>query len=267
MKKSVLRTLFFVLFVASVNYLTLSDLIIRATPLSVMGTKLSFYKARMDSDIFLPFVSSSNELQFGEIALGSVNVISEIDTYIFNGTIGDVIQLIVTRTSGSIQPEFEVYRPDGTEICGASTVDNMARVDCVLDHTGTFTLLVNDRNFDDLGSYEVYTQRLNNPSGTTVINYGQVKSNATIHVGERDTYNFIGNNGDVIQLIMTRTGGSIQSEFEVYRPDGTKICGASTVNNVASVICSLDASGVFVILANDRNFDNLGSYKLELSLN
>ncbi len=64
----------------------------------------------MDSDIFLPFVSSSNELQFGEIALGSVNVISEIDTYIFNGTTGDVIQLIVTRTSGSIQPEFEVQQ-------------------------------------------------------------------------------------------------------------------------------------------------------------
>jgi hypothetical protein len=171
----------------------------------------------------------------------------------------------MSRTSGSIFPAIDVYRPDGTLLCQASTIGSTVTIECTLDATGTFTILVGDRYSEYTGGYALYLQRLNNPGNPTPINFSDVVAASTTSIVERDTYTFNATSGDIIRLDMSRTSGSIFPAIDVYRPDGTLLCQESTIGSTVTIECTLDATGTFTTLVGDRYSEYTGGYSLSLN--
>jgi hypothetical protein len=93
---------------------------------------------------------------------GSIDLAVELDTYTFNGTDGDEVLFSVTPTSAGLDPDFDVYRPDGTRLCGDQHSGNsMVQEQCTLDASGTYTLLVGDYLANETGTYELLAEKLN----------------------------------------------------------------------------------------------------------
>ena len=218
----------------------------------------SFYLQRLNSP------GGATPLTFGEVFTASLVLQSERDSYTFSGATGDVVRLDMNRTGGSINSEVDVYRPDGTELCEDSTTGSYISLECTLDTAGTYTVLAGDRHQDGTGEYSFYLQRLNNPGGATPLTFGEVFTASLVLQSERDSYTFSGATGDVVRLDMNRTGGSINSEVDVYRPDGTELCEDSTTGSYISLECTLDTAGTYTVLAGDRHQDGTGEYSFYL---
>lgn len=125
-------------------------------------------EAADEGNVFLPVIITPScpsaggiRLQMGKVATGSITAISETDAYDFCGAAGDVIRLDMSSTTGNLNPEATVYRPDGTQLCDDSTIGSSFTVECVLDTGGPHKILAGDRNRDDTGSYQLTLAKLN----------------------------------------------------------------------------------------------------------
>ena len=67
----------------------------------------------------------------------------------------------MSRTSGALNPDVDIYRPDGTLLCEKASLSDALSVECTLDTSGTFTILVGDRSQNGTGGYQVSLTKLN----------------------------------------------------------------------------------------------------------
>jgi hypothetical protein len=130
----------------------------------------------------VPNTAIAGDFNFGknlfadaEVVTGSIGATSQLDYYMFSGTVGDVINAEVVSTVPSrfgttdINPQITLYRPDGTTVValgtGSAFNDNefesvdSALIDIVLPVTGTFYVKVNAATSTDTGNYELYLYR------------------------------------------------------------------------------------------------------------
>jgi hypothetical protein len=77
----------------------------------------------------------------GTPAVGSISAAAELDCFTVAATAGVTIPLDLAQTSGTIVPQMEILRPNGTTQCFPTTA---AHLDCKADTTGTYTVLVGD---------------------------------------------------------------------------------------------------------------------------
>jgi hypothetical protein len=84
-------------------------------------------------------------ISFGQRVQCSIDKNNEIDIYTFTATKGDNIKIAMTPDSGTLEPNFELQQPNGTQV-GGCTVGGAGRADgsCMAPSTGTYTLLVSD---------------------------------------------------------------------------------------------------------------------------
>jgi hypothetical protein len=76
----------------------------------------------------------------GTPAVGSIGAAGELDCFTVAATAGTTIPLDLAATSGTLVPQMEVVRTNGTTRCNTTA----AHLDCVADTTGTYTILVGD---------------------------------------------------------------------------------------------------------------------------
>jgi hypothetical protein len=87
----------------------------------------------------------------GQTFSGTHNAPAEISVFTFNGSSGDHIHLQLTS---AFLPVVSVRRPDGTQVCGADNpYSGSLTLDCILNTTGSHTLLVTDRNYNQTGAF------------------------------------------------------------------------------------------------------------------
>ena len=127
-------------------------------------------------------------VNFGEAIECSIETGGERDTYTFTAAANDRVMIRMIRTSGTFEPEFKVYDPNGTEVCGNYGAPVTGRT-CQLAYNGTYTLLAFESfNRTNAGNYTLYLQRLNNPGSAQPINFGQTLAGMIAAGGEFDTY-------------------------------------------------------------------------------
>ena len=80
-----------------------------------------------------------------------INGVGDIDSFFFAGTAGTLVTVQVARTSGSGQPIFDVFAPDGTPVCSAGLGGGQAN--CDLTQTGPHTILVDEFFADQILAY------------------------------------------------------------------------------------------------------------------
>lgn len=203
--------------------------------------------------------TGATAISFGQTFTGSIGVGAEADTFTVSASSGDRVFLKGVRESGSTNPSFRIYRPDGTTVCtpSAGGYGDEVTADCALDATGTFTVLATDDGGSPYsGSYSAHIQRTNNPGSAVAFTYGQTVSGTFSYGADIATYTFAASAGDRIFLKGVRESGSLNPIFRVYRPDGTVQCTAGLSSGSGSSVggdCALDATGTFKVLFFDAN--------------
>jgi hypothetical protein len=198
-------------------------------------------------------------LGFGETNQASLDNVGEVDTYTFGALVGDKIFLYMATPSILVDPNIQLYDPDGTPIDSAykNPGPGAASLTVTTAKSGTYTVLALDYGLGgtEMGEYAIYAQRLNNPQTTVTLSFGEMISTSLDQVGNIDTYTFEALSGDVI-LVRMSTSTFLDPTLFLYAPDGALM--SSYAKNpgpglVEFVTTPLAVSGTYKVLALDYN--------------
>ncbi len=211
--------------------------------------------------------ASAAPLAYGDLVTGTLGLAPGVNGYTFSGVVSETVLLRLRDVSGTaLYPQVWVYRPDGTLRCG-TIGDPYAELTCVLDTTGTHTLLVGDLYGSTAGTYRLNVQRTNNVTNPPPVGlaYGDVVSTTLGATLETDVYTFTGAPGEqaLIRLLDLPDVSSLEMQFWLYRPNGTLVCSGWGYNR-AELLCTLDAAGTYTLVVGDLYGDSLGAYRLYL---
>ena len=215
-------------------------------------------------------------LQFDHVQTGSIAAETQSNTYTFTASANDVINFTVDTTSGSLVPAIQLYNPNGTLLssnnsgspfgCSGTNVEINT---VTLPSTGAYTVLINDCNTTNSGSYSIFTQRTNNPTNPVNLPFGQTVTGLVGAVTQSVPYTFKANANDVIDFTLMTTTGSLIPAIQLYNPDGSEL---SSNNSGSPFGCSggglemntvtLPSTGTYTVLILDCNTTNTGNYAL-----
>jgi YD repeat-containing protein len=167
----------------------------------------------------------------------------------------------MTKISGNISPQIELYNPGGAFIAGGS-----GQIDKTLTSAGTYTIVARDYN-NSSGTYVLTWLRVKNPCNAPAISCGQVLQGSLGTVGEIDAYTLTAAAGDNVALTMTTTSGGLNPSLELYNSSGTRIASNSTCSGNQIAINQVLSAGTYTVLAYDCANDETGNYTLKYQKN
>jgi hypothetical protein len=215
-------------------------------------------------------------LLFDAVQTGTISTETQSNTYTFTAKANDVLNFTLDTTSGSLVPAIQLYNPNGTLLtsnnagspfgCSGTNVE-MNTV--TLPSSGTYTVLINDCNTTNSGSYAIFTQRTNNPTGPVNLPFGQAVTGLVGSVTQSVPYTFSANAGDVFDFTLMTTNGSLIPAIQLYNINGSLL---SSNNSGSPFGCSggglelntvtIPATGTYTVLIDDCNTTNTGNYAL-----
>jgi adhesin HecA-like repeat protein len=166
-----------------------------------------------------------------------------VDCYRFTASAGDRWRVHVVETAGSFTANQELDGPTGAYVTSTTSPDLTTRI----PSSGTQTVQVHDYSGLNSGSYTIYVQRLNQPSGCTALAIGANPVSGSVAAGGVNCYTFSGTSGDVIRMRTIRTAGTANFNQNLIEPDGDDLCASTS----QEVTCSLSTSGTYTMLVND----------------
>src|SRR5260370_3294558 len=148
-------------------------------------------------------------------------------------------------TTSGISPRIRVYDPTGKLVI--DTANRFANGACaggsawdantvLLPLSGTYVALLGDCSDINTGSYNIYAQRTNNPTGAVNLPFGQTTSGTISIAAQSNTYTFKANANDVLDFTMSITGGSMSPRIRLYDPNGKLNLDAA--NRIANAACA-----------------------------
>ncbi len=193
----------------------------------------------------------------------------EKDQFTFQGSAGEVVQLVLTRT-GSINANFKPY----IKVYGLANNGTPLRsfwydqdVQFTLPKTGTYLIQVQDDNLRETGTYKIGLEKVNpaSPNPISLVTGGIVEQ-AVSQSLEKDQFTFKGSAGEVVQLVLTRTG-STNANFKPYikvyelANNGTPLKSFWYDQDVQF---TLPKTGTYLVQVQDDNLRETGTYKIGL---
>ncbi len=234
----------------------------------------SFYSQRIDSPL------GAANLPFGGTEPGTIGSAAQNNTYTFSANANDVVDFTMSTTTGSIYPRIRLYDPSGKLVIDAA--NRFANGACAggstweansvaLSSSGTYVVLLADCSDTNTGTYNIYLQRANNPSGAASLPFGQTESATIGAAAQSNTYSFKANANDVVDFTMSTTTGSIYPRIRLYDPSGKLMVDAA--NRYANGTCAggsiweadsvtLPTTGTYVVLLGDCTDVNTGTYDI-----
>jgi hypothetical protein len=229
---------------------------------------LAFDNTRVLTGDYFVFVQRLNKpgaprsILFGQTLKGSILNPAEGDTFTFAATAGDTLLVRMSRSTGSLGPDVEVYSPSGALLCGGFGAITAEAAGCALPATGTYSVLASDHAGLAMGDYFIFVQRLNKPGSPKPILFGQTLPGSIIDPAEADAFTFAAQAGDSIQARLTKVSGTLAPEVTLYGPDGAKLCEANNPTMAEIASCPITVDGTYTILAFDHLRTGAGTYNL-----
>lgn len=222
----------------------------------------------------------ADTIEFGQMLECSLDNEGQKNRHTFEANGGDRIIITVVRTSGDLQPSFEVRDREGKQIPLRLGVSNLCAAagqssgseTCTLEKSGSYTVIVHSRQTGVTGNYRLDIQRLNNPGYTASIEFGELALGELSQNNEEYYYTFAANAEDRIVIDLVRSSGDIDPWFGIYdkkgdliklRPGIANQCVGSGAKH-ATEICTLDLSGIYTIRIGAQTKESAGSYALEI---
>ncbi len=210
-----------------------------------------------------PGANEGGALANGGSAADSIEV-GDLDSYTFAASAGQDFQVRVADLNvTAFTPELYVYNPIGG-LVAYTWASDVAAISDTAALSGTYTVVVSDRNLSGAGVYELfYTRRPGANEGGSLPNGGSVAG--VIGLGDLDSYTFDASWGQGFQIQFADLGGTaLTPELSVYDPSGA-LAHYTWSSTVASISATAAASGVYTVVIGDRNGAGVGAYELHFA--
>lgn len=239
----------------------------------------SWQRAALSLILFLSFGSAAwaTAINFGQDLSGSITTQPETVSYTFAANAGDVVNLLLVTTSGTLVPKIVLDGPTGVAVASnyagspfgcSGTQTALSTV--MLSAAGTYTILVSDCNATGTGDFMLYAQRTNNPVGASTLPFEQPVTGGISLVADSNTYTFAGNAGDEVNFTTVVTSGTMIPAIAVYNPGGA--LNASTFagspfgcsgTRLELYSVKLPTTGTYTVTLRDCSNVNSGNYELD----
>lgn len=220
----------------------------------------------------------ANQPQFeggGHISIGQqVNgelPANETQTWVFEGSAGETVSIILTPENSQFDAVLEVVGPDGTILVNLDegfSGDAEVTANLALSVTGEYVIVV--REFNKRGG--PYTLSLNE-GGTALTNfydagnigYGEVKSE-TLQANEAHAWFFIGEAGDEVTLVVTPLATNADLTVWLLDPNLQRLVMQDEFfyGETETIVFTLPTAGQYVILVQEF-FGETASYQVVLT--
>jgi hypothetical protein len=187
--------------------------------------------------------------------------LGDLDSYTFTATVGEGVHLrLVDLNATGFIPRLWVYGPTGALVSSDWGYDAADTV-FAAPATGTYTVVAADYYGTGTGDYELHHVR-----GTGANEHGSLidegTRSETATRGDLDSFTFVGNTGDVVQLRLTDVAATaFIPRLYLYGPTGALV--ATTWNyDVAVLNVNLPAAGTYTVIAADYYGTGTGDYTL-----
>ncbi|HTX76951.1 MAG TPA: IPT/TIG domain-containing protein [Terracidiphilus sp.] len=217
-----------------------------------------------------PLARAATNLPFGQVTTGTISSAAQINHYTFSANTGDVISYTIVATG--ISPVIQVFvsgsaTPFETGSLGycngnVLTMNTNGSVTLPASTGGTYDVWISDCSTTNTGSYSLYAQRLNNPSGASNLPLGQVTSGSIAAAAQSNTYTFTVKAGDYVNF--AEVTSKISPQILIYNPDGSQFAGNNLGYCNGSVMewdqIQFKTAGTYTALFDDCSHTNTGSY-------
>jgi hypothetical protein len=217
---------------------------------------------------------ASTPITFGQTLTGTIGSAAQVNSYSFSANAGDIVDVTVTATSGSLSPEIQLLISNGTQVPGSpvKTSGNTVELNPATlpaSPSGVYTIEVSDSYATYTGNYAIYLQRQDDPGGTVPLPFGQTQTGTISQAAQSNTYTFLANAGDVVFLTMTTTTDDFDPEIKLFLSDGTPVgspaiaagCNANTVE-MNPVTLPASPNGTYTVEVSDCASYWTGNYAL-----
>src|SRR5207249_769960 len=127
---------------------------------------------------------------------------------------GEVIRLTSVSKSGDVGPDIDLFNSAGLYVGGFGYNDGISTLK--LTNTGTYTVLVRDRDNNNTGSYSLGLVYATPKCTGLLLSCGQVTTNSFSDPAQQRTYTLNGVAGQKIRLISVGTSGGVCPDIDVF---------------------------------------------------
>ncbi len=204
----------------------------------------------------------------GQTLSGTINVLSDMDAFQFNGNVNDRVLINAETTSGNLDTVICLYPEDGgLAEAGCTSAD---RVDYQLKKTGLYTIVIMDYGEDHTGTYNLTFLKIpctvsyvGDLDGGPIVS-GQTLSGTIDVQSDMDAYKFYGQLGEQVTISAVTTFGTLNTVMCLYPPDGSAAeIGCTSADNITNY--TLKKTGLYTIVIMDYGEDHTGTYNVYLS--
>ena len=191
-----------------------------------------------------------------------------MNAYQFDANAGERIIIRMAEGSNtSLEPQMELYAPDGTKI-GEHSAFTEARIDVAsTPSSGTYILVTMDEEGQDFNSYGLSLQIVKPECTISITNCSADLNGSLSGVAAMNAYQFEANAGERIIIRMAEgSNTALEPQMELYAPNGTKI-GEHDAFTIARVdVLSAPETGTFILVVMDEEGQDFNSYGLSLQI-
>ena len=219
--------------------------------------------------IYSPASASAHPyLAYGKAVTGMITHPSEKKCYYFKGDKNDLITINMSRPSGDLWPEIELYGPANELLCG-NNGPREARIDSFrLIKSGRYKIIVMD-GYDgkSYGEFGLVVQNLSNPCNIKPMSYGTSLVDTISFAGAICSFSFYGHKNDLISIQTSGISGDLWQQLELYSSEG-KLSETKLGQESAKISSQeLPVTGNYSILVLDGYDGTLtGSFNITLKL-
>jgi YD repeat-containing protein len=198
---------------------------------------------------------SASPLACGGAANGPMAGANQFQWYSAAASAGDVLRLLLTKTSDSFAPQMDVYDPSGVRLASGLDVTAAAKLD------GSYLVAVGpSTSMAENGTYSLAFQRPNHPCSPTALTCGQTSLRKVTTAGQLDAFTFTGTGGDRADVKLQQRSGGYTPFGELYDSSGKLL----TASAGGTLLANMAASGTYTLLVRDTSGTTLGSYRVAL---
>lgn len=211
------------------------------------------------------------EIHSAETKTGGIHVASETDAFSFAGKNGQTAIIRMSRPICCVDPEIRLYDKTMTLIAQSQTSETSTEITAVLTDSSLYTIVVSDWGADETGGYSLSLLLI--PGATTSpqdsngggLLPGETRIGAMGPHADTDAYTFSGQEGDNVQIRMSRTICCLDPEIRLYDEAQNLIEVGYSLDTSFEISKILAQTGTYTIVVSDFGGDETGGYKLSFA--
>ncbi len=226
----------------------------------------------------LPALARGERIEPGETKDGEITGTEQERSYSFEALEGQFVTILADGATGGMYPQIDLHLdgPDGPVVASAGAQNYAAIIQAFrLPASGTYCIVV--RSYGGIavggtGTFAVSYVRnpgpnAPDPDGGTIAP-GETKT-GTIASGDLDVFDFAGEAGDSVTILVDGAIGPMYPQVDIHGPDGAVVASEGAASYSATIrVCALPLSGTYLIVVRSYGghaSGGTGSYTVSFS--